>query len=279
MKGSVSSALVAIGLVTFLPSRAFAVDRDACAVPYEQAQLLRKRSLFLAAEEQLQACVAQCPTVLAADCSKWSAELKALTPTVVARVRDAEGRAIESFRVSVNGVLLGDAGGDAALPVDPGDHLFRFEAPGFAVAEVRATLNEGEHRRVVEVTLVPLVARGPAPRRSTDGDERASAPQSHALAYTLVAIGAAGLATGGGLSIAGFVDRSNLRSTCAPGCSASSVDAIQSMWIAGGIAAGVGVVSLAVGTGLWVRPSRRPATALRWAPVVGVSSVGVRGEF
>jgi hypothetical protein len=222
--------------------------------------------------------------VLAADCSQWAAELKALTPTVVFQVHDPGGRRIDAFRATVNGTSLGEALGDTPVPVDPGDHLFRLEATGFAAAEVHATLNEGEHGRVVSMTLVPLVPAASvagSPPSGADGD---GAP-SHTVAYVFLGVGAVALATGGGLGIAGLVDKSNLQSSCAPKCNPDSVDTIRTLWTVGAVTAAAGAVSAGVGAVLWVRSARRTQTGLRtettrwWAPVVGMGTLGVVGAF
>ncbi len=274
MKAVLRVGMITLGLLA-APS-ASAIDRDACAIPYEQAQLLRKQRIFSAAQEQLEICQAKCPAVLAADCSQWAAELRALTPTVVFQVHDPAGRRVDAFRASVNGTSLRDANGVAPVPVDPGGHLFRIEAPGFAGADVHATLNEGEHRRVVDVTLVPVTPQAEAP--AVTGAE--SAP-SRALAYVFVGVGAVGLTAGGALAIAGLVDKANLQGSCAPNCSPASVDTLRTMWTVGGVAAAAGAVSAGVGAVLWVRAGRRAETdrAVRWAPVIGVGTVGVVGAF
>ncbi len=278
MKVLASAALVALALLAARPARA--VDRDACAVPYEQAQVLRKQLIFTAAQEQLDACKASCPAVLAADCSLWAAEIKALTPTVVFRVHDAAGRGVDAFRAAVDGTALGVTSADVPAPVNPGEHVFRIEATGFAASEVHAKLSEGEHARVVDVTLTSSVPKAAEPGPASN-IAQAPRARSHALAYTLVGIGAAGLAAGGVLSVVGLAERANLRDTCAPGCAPSSVTAIQTMWWVGGVSAAVGAASATVGAVLWLKPARAPdALPTAWfAPFVGLGTVGVHGAF
>jgi hypothetical protein len=255
-------------------SPAFAIDRDACAIPYEQAQVLRKQRIFSAAREQLEICRTKCPPVLSADCSQWEAELKALTPTVVFRVHDPAGRRLESFRATDNGTIIGGATGDAQVAVDPGDHAFRFEAPGYAAGEIRVSLNEGEHGRGVDVTLVAV-----APPPGSPGIDTDTAP-SRGLAYVLVGIGALGLASGGALALAGFVDKANLQNSCAPACHPDSVDTIRTLWTVGAVSAATGAAAAGVGITLWVRSGRHADAAHAWwAPVVGPRAVGIVGAF
>jgi hypothetical protein len=252
---------------------ASAIDRDACAVPYEQAQVLRKQRIYLAAAEQLAACRAQCPAVLAADCAQWTAELQALTPTVRLQVHDAAGHEVGAFRAAVDGTQLTDAPGTWVASVDPGSHVFRVEAPGFLPSEVNATLREGEHGRVVDVTLTP------APRSVTVQGVASSLP-SRAPGYVFGGVGLAGLATGGVLAAIGFADRQSLRDTCAPRCDPASVTKIQTLWDAGGVAAAVGAASLGVGVILFLRA--RPqgdTTGFMWTTTLGIGTVRVTARF
>jgi hypothetical protein len=175
--------------------------------------------------------------------------------------------------------LLTEAPTDHPVAVDPGEHVFRFEGPGFATSEVRATMGEGEHGRVVDVGMTPLAPPGVLPAAPSPVEP--SKPASRTAAYVLASIGLAGLATGGALSIAGQVEKANLESDCNGRCSTGSVDEIRTVWWAGGIAAGVGAASLAVGAVLWFYPTRRVDTprASSWAPFVGLGRLGVIGEF
>jgi hypothetical protein len=276
-----------VGVVLLATAPALAIDRDSCAIPYQEAQVLRKKRIFLAAQEQLELCKAQCPAVLAADCSQWAAELKALTPTVFFHVHDAGGHVVPTFHVAVDGTVLNVAGqadssaaGDAPVPVDPGAHVFRVDAPGFTPTEVRATLNEGEHGRAVDVSMVPLARTAPEPVVPPSSVAEPHAP-SRALALTFGVAGVVGLVTGGALSIAGFVERANLRATCAPNCQESRVLAIQTTWWVGAASGAVGAASLAVGVLLWPRGSgaANATQAGWWAPVIGIGRVGVEGGF
>jgi len=273
-----------VGLAMLLPTPARAIDRDACAVPYEQAQLLRKQRIFLAAQEQLDACRAQCPAVLAADCTQWAAELKALTPTVRLQVHNADGHPIDGFRTMIDGTVLSDARGDSPAAVDPGEHLFRVEASGFKASEVRATLNEGEHGRVIDVTVIPIMPSVPVvlpgvavvPPSAPRSDD--VVPPSRTASHVLGGIGVAGLGAGGVLALAGFIDKAELRGSCAPHCSRASVSTVETMWVAGGISAGVGAASLAVAGLLWSRAKPRK-TGVTWVPVVGLGSLELAGQF
>jgi hypothetical protein len=216
-----------------------AADKVRCAAAYEQGQELRRQDKLAAARSELLICEQTCPKALAADCTRWQAEVEALMPTVHLRARDAQGRALDA-RVLVDDTLLLEHLVETPVPVDAGDHTFRFEGPAGVTAEVRVSLHGGERERAIEAVLAPPEVAAPAPVRSI-------AP----AAYVTGAAGAAGLALGAALSIVGHLDAGHLHSTCAPGCAPDRVSAIATLYDVAWASAGVGVASLAVALVLW----------------------------
>jgi hypothetical protein len=261
-------------LVAFAPAEAAAIDRDACAVPYEEAQVLRKKRLYSEAMEQLEVCRTRCPTVLAADCTQWQAELKTLTPTVVFQVHDAAGAPVGPFRVFVDGTLLTESPAEGPIAVDPGDHVFRFELPSFGSVETRATLNDGEHRRIVDATARAETVTTPVAVPTV-----APAHPGRTLPYALIGAGTAALALGGVLGLVGQLDKSHLESQCAPNCSETSLDTIRIEWVASGALAALGVASVVTGIVLWPSAKTPSATSAWWQPVMGPGTFGIRGAF
>lgn len=91
-----------------------------------------------------------------------------------------------------DGVVLGAASLDTALPVNPGEHVVVVEAPGTQPAQFRTSVGEGERAQIA-------VSLGPA---STDSrpagtpDVASGAHANHTAAYVVGGIGVAGLITG-----------------------------------------------------------------------------------
>jgi len=267
--------LLAASATVASPGRA--TDKVRCAAAYEQAQVLRRQDKLSAARSELLVCEQACPKTLAADCTKWQGEVEALMPSALLRARDAQGNPVDA-RVFVDGVLLVEHLGDTPVAVDSGDHTFRFESPAGATAEVRASLHAGERPREIEAVLG---AASPAP---TEGG--ATAPEASALrgipmpALVLGAMGIAGLALGGGLSLDGHLQESHLRSSCAPRCSPDQVSSISTIYDVAWVSAGVGVAAFAVAIALW-RPweGSQPASPSAYvpylAPTIGGAVVGM----
>ncbi|MFO0554454.1 MAG: PEGA domain-containing protein [Polyangiaceae bacterium] len=179
----------------------------------------------------LRLCEKACPAALSSDCAAWSRELDALVPTVVIEVAGVDGASISDAKVFID-----DVEQDAATPIelDPGAHRVRVSAPGFADAADALELAPGAHV-TRSIRLVPTTREQPS------------------LLGPALVMGGGGLLllVAGALSIAGHVDVSKMRSTCAPTCDPERVDAVEMMWIAGGIAGGTGGLMALLG-GVWL---------------------------
>ena len=74
-------------------------------------------------------------------------------PSVVLVAEDADGKDVLVARVTMDGKAFAEKLGATALPVDPGNHVFRFEAPGTPPAEATIFVREGEKGKPVKVVL------------------------------------------------------------------------------------------------------------------------------
>jgi hypothetical protein len=127
----------------------------------------------------------------------------------------------------------------------------------------RFALQEGERDRRIEVTLAPVPAP-PAPPRSSELPRRAPPDRERpvpGLTYAFGGLGVAAALVGAAFQISGMGKRSDLFA-CRPACGQDQVDSAErTLWV-GNILLGVGVVSLAVATWLYVT---RPTAPLRTA--------------
>jgi hypothetical protein len=127
-----------------------AVDKVACVSAAEAAQRLRKEHKLVASREQLLMCAnPDCPAVVSSDCTSWLGEVERSVASVVVLAHDGRGQLLTTVRVLADGALFVAQAPSTPVEIDPGDHVFRCEAPGFAAAEVRVTLGEGERGHVV----------------------------------------------------------------------------------------------------------------------------------
>jgi hypothetical protein len=136
-----------------------------CAAAYEQAQELRRQDKLSASRAELTVCEQTCPRTLTADCTRWRGEVEALMPTVLLRARDGDGHAVDA-RVFLDGALLTSHLSDVPVPVDSGEHTFRFESPSGATSDARVAVHGGERAREIAVVLASAARSSPAPETS-----------------------------------------------------------------------------------------------------------------
>jgi hypothetical protein len=109
-----------------------------------------------------------------------------------------------------------------------------------------------EKARVVEAQMLPV---GPAAAASSPSFWK-SVPTP---ALILGGVGAAGLVSTAVFWAWGRADYSNLRSSCSPACSPSSVSAVRTKLVVGDVS--LGVAAVAIGVGAWLFLTRRHETA------------------
>jgi hypothetical protein len=206
-------------------------------------------------------------------------------------------------KVTIDGVLVPAAALGVRRPVDPGKHVIRAEATGFAAAEANLTLAEGKNAPVV-LKLEPASAKAPAPLAAAtppaetpkaspeitppaeaqpDTDAPKGSPRK-TIGMVALGVGGAGLLLGavtGGLAIG---KHGALKTACGEGpCPASQQNAVDSYhllgalstagFIAGGACAATGVILLLTA------PRAEPTKAATLTPVLGLGYLGAEGKF
>src|SRR6185437_6495341 len=91
------------------------------------------------------------------------AAVNQLIPSVVLGVQDEQGHDLFDVSVTFDGEPLATHLDGRPIDLDPGQHVFRFEAPGRTPVEQRVLLREGEKARQIVVTLASASASAPPP--------------------------------------------------------------------------------------------------------------------
>ncbi len=271
-----------------------AESRKACAQAANKGQELRDAGKLLEAREQFVACARDaCPSIVSKQCTTWLQNVDRDTPTVTFRAKDGTGKEVVDVHVSIDDVSRADSLDGRAMPLDPGPHRLLFERAG-QVMEQDVTIRVGEKDRIIDVVFpspVPATPRPAAPAEPPPAPAAAEPAPSRGFHIPLVSViaGGVGLASFGAMTvfaISASNEEKSLRSSCAPGCSQSSVDSVHTKLLLANVSLGVGVASLAVMTVALVLGntggSRAPsatATRIGLAPTPGGAMGGVSGSF
>jgi hypothetical protein len=281
---------MALALLTAATARADV--KESCIEAHAHSQKLRRAGELRGAQTQLLACASEeCPEVVRNECAQWYAEVTAQLPAVVVEARDAAGRPTADVRVYVDGTLLADRLSGTPLPVDPGEHLFRFEAADGTQREQRVVIVLGKknHRLHVDfapVSAVPTTApsagpAGPVPggAESAPAEEGPSVPVAF---YPLLGVAVVGLGLFAAFGITAANDADELESTCAPNCATEDAEDVHTRALVADISLVVGaasavaaVVVLAVG----LSEDPEPSASVTLSPVPGGAALGWRSVF
>ena len=297
MSRSAHHALVALSIVAALSLSsglaAAADEKKACVAAYEQSQVLRNESKLSDAKKQLLICARDvCPQALRTDCNAWLAEVDANMPSIVIDAKDSGGKDVASVKVSLDGKPVMTKLDGRPMSVDPGAHTFKYETDGYPTIEEQVIVKQGEKNRKVSVTF-----KAAGDPKKSDAKQEASPPpvtvdptkpsNRKTVAYVVGGAGVVALGVGGIFYLSGKGAESDLRGKpCAATktCPQSDVDDVKQKYLYGDIAMAVGVISLGVGTVLYVTApkSADPATAARHfdvAPLQGGGFATYAGTF
>jgi hypothetical protein len=226
--------------------RAYA-DDAACIAANEEALSLRKQGKLRESLRPLAVCAdPACPAEVKAECAQRITDVKAALPTLTFVIKDRKGNDLTVVRVTMDGRPLPGALDGQPIPLDPGEHVFRFEAPGQPPLDKKLVLVAGEKdRREAAVLGAP-----PPPGFW-------SAPRVAAVALT--GAGVVGLGLGALFTAYAASAKSKEASDCTAAACLNYAQAVEDYhtatrnatgstvaFVAGGVLAGAGVVLFAV---------------------------------
>jgi hypothetical protein len=288
MRPPVAPAALLAGLaVTLAGGSARAVDAHECIVASDQGQQLRDSHKLAAARERFASCASDaCPMLIRSTCQKWLAQVTAEQPGFVVGVRDLAGHDLIQVRVFVDGVLATSTLDGAPLRVDPGEHVLRFDADGFAPAEQTLLARQAETNRQVNVILSPATAASPMPltapavQPAGEPDQIPHSRTWNTVGWVLGGTGLLGLAAGASFGIGAIVENGDAhcnaeKQQCLEGPLGDArtlARASDVAFVAGGALLVAGVTLVLV----MPRRVRREGAALEVVPTL-TPTVGLRG--
>ncbi|APR77930.1 Hypothetical protein A7982_03277 [Minicystis rosea] len=262
--------------VALISATAGADEKQQCLSSYVDAQTLRNQKKLTDAHRALLSCARDaCPKEISADCTTWLREVDASFPTVVFDARDADGRDRLDVRVTLDGQPFLEQIDGHAKNIDPGVHVFRYEAAGALPVEDRVAIREGEKNRRLSVVLKKTI--------STQLPPAPPPPPSRPIPTLAIVFGGLTLAGAGvfaGFGLAGRYGDPSLRTldACKGHCSNDDVSSVKLKFAVADVGLVTGVVSLALATYFFVTRPTASAPARKTSALEDVlRSVTVTG--
>jgi hypothetical protein len=297
MRPSTFAFVLATACVAVSTSARADVTSDQCIDANARAQVMRRSGKLIASREQLNTCVDRtCPGMVRDDCAKRLDELNRLQPTVVLGAQDATGGDVAAVAVTVDGRPLTSKLDGLPLDVDPGAHVFEFQAAGKATVTLTLVLKEGEKGRIERVIFPAPPSPGPAGQPlAPKQDDHPGLGAGKISGIVLAAVGLGGLAVGTayGLFAKSAFDKSTAE--CRPddcpdtsrpqalsnhhiGVTDATISTIG--FVAGGVLF-AGGLTLAIAAPPSRSGERHDTAAFRIVPALGPGAAGldIRGEF
>ena len=251
MRRRIGELVALVALVALAPAPASAAPpkpgggaKTACLAAHEEALALRAQKKPHAAREKFVACARiECPTVVRKECGEQVALVEKDAPTVVLEARDELGADTMAVNVSMDGSPIAPRLTGAAVDVEPGEHLFRFEREGGKAIEQRVLIVEGDKNRKVVAEFASLVAKPPAGETVVPPHEPKKVP---VIAYVLGGVSLAAVGSFAYFALSGKGAENDLGSSCSPNCSDADLSPVKRDYLIADVSLGIGIALAAV---------------------------------
>jgi hypothetical protein len=274
-----------------------------CVAATEAAILSAKEHKLRAQRAQLLTCIsASCPVDVRNECISQLDAVNREIPTMIFGAKDGSGADLSAVKVTMDGEVLAERLEGTALSIDPGEHMFTFEAPGQPTVSKTLVIQQAQKDRREAITfgtppapIPPQVATQPAPQAAPTAIPPPPTLPGPAPAHSRVWpwwVGGVGIALGGTGIVLGAVEAYNqnqvngnavCRATpvrCSGAVSNDNVE--EALAITAGAAGAVGI-----GMGIWGLATNSPpapsTASAPWkvSPLLGPGIAGVlwKGGF
>jgi hypothetical protein len=222
-----------------------------------------------------------CPKVFQPECVQWLNEVEKILPSVVFEVTSDSGPPA-SVTVLIDGTIVATRLDGTAVPINPGEHTFRFEADDRPAVETRLLVVEGDKSRRVSVAMPKSSTTTTTTSTSSDDAPetmtRSSTPWG---GWMLLGIGAVAFASFGYFGLHGLSMRSDL-DRCTPHCQQGDIDATRRSFLFADVSLGVGLVAVVAGTYVILSHSSAPSGAtssIGFAPTRGGATLALTFSY
>lgn len=290
-KYSVWAVLAAVMLASTQARADKLEEKRACAAAADEGQQLRDEGKYRLAHDAFMRCARPtCPELINRDCSEWLVDLEQRAATIIVSAKDGKGSDLSEVKVTMDGKPLVDRLDGKPLPIDPGEHVFVYEASGFQAVEQRVVINASEKNRVLVVRFgVDTHASADSKPRhaAAELDLRPAPADTGSIPLPTWIFGGtavAAFASAAYFGVSGISQRSDALGSggCAPYCPSSEKDSIRTKFLVSDISLGIGVLSTGLAAYFFLRPreSKPGASAtMSLAPQRGGGVATLSGRF
>jgi hypothetical protein len=284
--GAVLVSVLGVSLATSAsaaPAKSSSPAKEQCVAAHEEAQSLRVQKKLHAARVKYVVCArVECPLVLRKECTEQIGAMDAVAPTITADARGDSGASDADVRVSLDAQLVAERLTGAAIPIEPGEHVLRFErARDGKTLEERLLVVEGEKNRKVVADFRAGSGRTSPPSGERTGGEKQGASEKPAfaripvLAWVAGGVAVAGAGSFAFFSLSGRDAEGDLAKQCAPSCTEDAVSPVKRDYLLADVSLVVTVVAAAAAVVLAlpsfnVTKTASTTSAPPWMPVVRV---------
>jgi hypothetical protein len=247
-------------------------EKARCIGAFDQAQVDRAASRYLASQKQLLVCARPvCGNALMAECTQMYTDIDRAIPSIVISAHDeADDVDLTSVEVTVDGQPFAQLLDGKPVPIDPGDYEFVFSVPGREPVQRTIVVGTGDKYRQVQVVFPashPVTRPARASSAQVTADVTPSSRGVPTMSYVLGGVGIVGIGAFVGLRIVGNSDFDSMKERCAPGCTESDVSDLRQKFLLSNVALGVGAGATA-GALLWylLAPSESTSPPVAIAP-------------
>ena len=245
-----------------------------CLAASDASIQLGDRHALRAERAQLLVCsAASCPADVRQECLRRVDDVSARIPTIVFSGKSASGGDLQAVRITMDGEVLATSLDGIAVPVDPGEHTFVFDAPGQPALTRKLLVIEGQRdRREVAVFGGPqapaLATPATLPTLATGSPAQAADSRGPGTARLLAGISAGLGVVGIGLGTAFAVTATNQKNAAqiaCPGSACATQDGVN-QWSSAASSGNAATVAFVTGGALLA------GAAVLWLAAPGASS-------
>ena len=277
------AAVASLSLISFAPAAHAEQTVEACSDAYTKGQEERLAEHLYSAQKQFDLCAdPSCPKAIVSDCERWTSEVVLDLPTVLITTTNVSGQTVPGLKVTADGVLVSASQLQKPLVLDGGQHVLRFEAPGYEPLQIEPSLRARDHEVPISAVLRPIALASALKPTVVDTAPRPAS--SHALpvaALTLTGVGVVALGTSIFFGVTAKSKFDELKSSCAPRCDASQAYAVHTKAVVSDVALATSLVAFGAAAYFFfsAEPEKAGATALGVEPTPSGARARLRVTF